>query len=157
MKRIQEMPIQPRNQTGPGILFGKKRTMNSEDDEPSRYGPPLCVLTRFRAFHGRSLWAFLGPANAVCYAHRGTTLVYLGAETVKRRIKKSTMRQVRLRLPLTGPVLSPPSFPLGRESANYAYFVHSARLSSRRALSIPILKILNLIEGRVEKFLQFCD
>lgn len=57
------MAIQPQDRTGPGILFGKKRTMNSELAEPSRYGLPLCVLTRFRAFHGRSLWAFLGPAG----------------------------------------------------------------------------------------------
>jgi len=29
-----------------------------QDGEFSRYGPPLCVLTRFRAFHDRSFWAF---------------------------------------------------------------------------------------------------
>lgn len=69
MKRVREILIQPRNQTGPDILFGKKHTMNSE-----RRAESLCVLTRFQAFHGRSLWAFLGPANVVCYAHRRTTL-----------------------------------------------------------------------------------
>lgn len=95
--------VDPTAKAGPVLVFYSEKSARwIQNSEPSRYGLPLCVLTRFRAFHGRSLWAFLGPANVVCYAHWRMTLVYLGAETVKRRIKKSTMRQVGLRLPLNG-------------------------------------------------------
>lgn len=55
------------------------------------------------------------------------TLVYLDAETVKRRIKKSTMRQVGLRFPLAELVLSPPSFPFGKAKVLITRILYTER------------------------------
>jgi hypothetical protein len=77
--------------------FIRKPCRNSawtRDGEFSRYGLPLCVLTRFRAFHDRSFWAFFNRRCGLLRPSKDDVGLPRHRDYERRRIKKPTMRQV---------------------------------------------------------------